>query len=118
MSKMNLSQSERDELLALQRRRNAPVAQVRRARLILMLDEGASRETIKAGIGCDSRFITTWSKRFAAERLAGLYGRHAGRAPRRDQAKLEARVLQHTLKRKPRDGATHWSSRKLAAELG
>jgi len=114
---MNLSEAEREELLALQRRRNAPVAQVRRARVILMLDEGASRESIKAGIGCDSRFITTWSKRFVADRLAGLYGRHPGRAPRRDLAKVEARVLEHTLKRKPRDGSTHWSSRKLAAEL-
>ena len=80
---MNLSESEREELLALQRRRNAPVAQVRRAKLILMLDEGTSRAAIKTGIGCDSRFITTWSKRFVADRLAGLYGRHAGRAPRR-----------------------------------
>jgi transposase len=32
-------------------------------------------------------------------------------------AKLEARVLDRTLKHKPRDGSTHWSSRKLAAEL-
>jgi transposase len=33
-------------------------------------------------------------------------------------AKLEARVLNKTLKHKPKDGSTHWSSRKLAAELG
>lgn len=32
--------------------------------------------------------------------------------------KLEARVLNCTLKRKPSDGSTHWSSYKLAAELG
>lgn len=118
MGKMNLSESERRELMATQRSRSAAVAQVRRAKVILMLDDGASREAIKAGIGCDSRFITTWASRFAAERLAGLYGRHPGRAPRRDLAKLEARVLEHTLKRTPRDGSTHWSSRKLAAELG
>ena len=31
---------------------------------------------------------------------------------------MEARVLDYTLKRKPRDGSTHWSSRKLGAELG
>src|ERR1019366_1350984 len=40
------------------------------------------------------------------------------RAPRRDLARLEARVLDYTLKRKPKDGSTHWSSRKLAAQLG
>ncbi|MCW8226568.1 IS630 family transposase, partial [Verminephrobacter eiseniae] len=33
-------------------------------------------------------------------------------------AKLEARVLNYTLRRKPSDGSTHWSSYKLSAELG
>jgi transposase len=114
---MNLDAAERSELLAMQRSRSAPVAQVRRARLVLLLDEHASWATIKRELRCDSRFISTWSKRFVADRLAGLFGRHPGRKPKRDIAKLEARVLSYTLKRKPRDGSTHWSSRKLAAEL-
>ncbi len=118
MGKMNLSESERQELEGLLRKRTAPVAQVRRAKLILLLDEGASRKAIKAALGCDSRFIATWRARFSEERLAGLYGRHRGRAPRRELPQLEARVLDYTLKRKPKDGSTHWSSRKLAAELG
>lgn len=32
--------------------------------------------------------------------------------------RLEARVLAWTTNHKPADGSTHWSSRKLAAELG
>ncbi len=40
------------------------------------------------------------------------------KTPQQPPAKLEARVLNHTLKRKPKDGSTHWSSRKLAEELG
>ncbi|AKJ27301.1 mobile element protein [Caldimonas brevitalea] len=52
------------------------------------------------------------------ERLAGLFARHAGREPYKVTARLEARVLEWTTKRKPSDGSTHWSSRKLAAELG
>ena len=118
MSKMNFSQAERRELMAIQRSRSMAVGQVRRARLVLLLDAGASREAIMSELGCDSRFITTWKTRFAADRLAGLYARHPGRAPRRDLARVEARVLDYTLKRKPRDGSTHWSSRKLGAELG
>ena len=35
----------------------------------------------------------------------------------RDDAKLQARVLEAT-RRKPQDGSTHWSCRKLALELG
>jgi transposase len=31
---------------------------------------------------------------------------------------MEARILDWTLHRKPADGSTHWSSRKLAAQLG
>ena len=115
---MNLSELEREELEGLQRKRTAPVAQVRRAKLILLLDDGVSRDRIMNTLGCDSRFIATWRARFAEERLAGLYGRHPGRAPRRNLPRLEARVLDYTLKRKPKDGSTHWSSRKLAAELG
>jgi hypothetical protein len=43
MGKMNLSEAEREELLSMQRSRTMAVGQVRRARLILLLDEGASR---------------------------------------------------------------------------
>ncbi|HEV2039928.1 MAG TPA: IS630 family transposase [Casimicrobiaceae bacterium] len=117
MSKMNLSEAERDELSAMQRSRTLPVGQVRRARVVLLLEEGRSRESIMRELRCDSRFITTWKTRFRVDRLAGLYGRHPGRAPRSDLARVEARVLDYTLKRKPRDGSTHWSSRKLGAEL-
>jgi len=77
--------------MALQRSRTMAAGQVQHARLILLLDESASRR---------------------------LYARHPGRAPRSDLAQLEARVLEYTLKRKSEDGSTHWSSRKLAAQLG
>ncbi len=53
-----------------------------------------------------------------AERLAGLYARHPGRVPVHPPEKLEARVLNLTLKHRPSDGSTHWSSYKLAAALG
>jgi hypothetical protein len=101
MGKMNLGEVEREELLSMQRNRTMAVGQVRRAHLILLLDEGISRAAIMNELRCDSRFITTWQTRFASERLAGLYGRHPGRAPRRDQARLEVRVLDYTLRRKP-----------------
>jgi hypothetical protein len=36
--------------------------------------------------------------------------------PRRDLARLEARLPAHTLRRYSQDGSTHWSSRKLTAQ--
>jgi transposase len=118
MGKMNLSKTEREQLTTVTRSRTIGAAYVRRAKLILMLEAGESRDTIMESLGCDSRFIARWSSRFADERLAGMYARHPGRAPRQPVAKLEARVLNLTLKKQPKDGSTHWSSRKLAAELG
>ncbi|KND56565.1 Mobile element protein [Candidatus Paraburkholderia kirkii] len=116
--KMNLTDIEREQLLSAARSRTVRAADVRRAKLILMLEDGESRDSIMRTLGCDSRFIARWSGRFLSERLAGMYARHRGRAPTQPPAKLEARVLKCTLKHKPADGSTHWSSYKLAAELG
>ena len=64
-----------------------------------------------------SSYIQRWRERFLASRLSGLVARHQGRKVRPDAAKLEARILEWT-RRGPRDGTTHWSSRRLAAALG
>ena len=87
---MNLSPAERSELESMVRRQTTPAAQARRARLILLLDAGTSRDALMSQLACDSRFIATWKRRFVEDRLAGLYARHPGRAPARPPAKLEA----------------------------
>ena len=69
MNKMSLSASERQELTAMQRSRPLAVGQARRARLILLLEEGASRQTIMGELRCDSRFVSTWKSRFEVDRL-------------------------------------------------
>ncbi len=50
--------------------------------------------------------------------LAGPFARYAGRERYKVTDRIEARVLAWTTKRLASDGSTHWSSRKLAAELG
>lgn len=85
--------------------------------MIVLLADGFTWEAIRALLGCSTRFIRLWPKRFVPQRLAGLYSRHEGRAPHKRTAQLEARILAKT-RQKPRDGSTHWSTRKLAAELG
>jgi len=91
---------------------------IRLARLILLLSEGLTWAEVRAKLDCSDSYIDRWSKRFAADRLAGLFARHAGRERYKVTDRIEARVLAWTTKRKPADGSTHWSSRKLAAELG
>jgi transposase-like protein len=83
MGKMNLTETEREQLLSAARSRTVRAADVRRAKLILMLEDGESRDSIMRTLGCDSRFIARWSGRFLSERLSGMYAR----APRaRSQA--------------------------------
>jgi transposase len=114
---LTLTTEERGVLQALSRSRSATAADVKRARLIMLLDEGMSWSTISAQLPCTADYISRWKGRFELERLGGLYARHRGRVPVGDTARLEARVLAWTRKT-PSDGSTHWSTRKLAAVLG
>lgn len=82
-----------------------------------MLADGASYREIEGRIGCDTRYVRLWKKRFLAERLAGLFSRHRGRKPTVLVPKMEAKILAAT-RRKPTDGSTHWSTRRLAKHLG
>src|SRR5712672_1760190 len=114
---VRLTASEEDELRVRARSRTFPAGEVRRARLILMLAEGKSYQMIQAELPSDATFIVRWKQRFLRDRLSGLYARHPGRAVEKRTPKMEARILEWT-RRKPRDGSTHWSTRKLADHLG
>jgi transposase len=46
-----------------------------------------------------------------------LFSRHAGQSATTLTPALEARILEWTVKRKPADGSTQWSTRKLAEAL-
>ena len=115
---MNLTET---EVMELQRRASARTVRAdsaRRARLILLLADGLTWSEIRAKLDCSDSYIDRWSKRFAADRLAGLFARHAGRERYKVTDRVEARVLARTTRHTPADGSTHWSTRKLAAELG
>ena len=118
MSTITLSDAEHMELSQRANSRAGRADDARRARLILLLASGHTWEEIREKLDCNDAFIARWSRRFGQERLAGLFSRHAGQGPSTLTAQLEARILEWTLKRKPGDGATHWSTRKLAEQLG
>ncbi len=82
-----------------------------------MLAEGAAYREIAREVGCSSKYVALWKSRFQQARLAGLDSRYQGRRPWVVTPKLEARVIART-RQAPPDGSTHWSSRKLARELG
>jgi transposase len=72
----------------------------RGARLILLLGAGYTWVAIRAKLDCTDSFIARGSKRFVAERLAGLFSRHAGQLPAKLTPALEARILDWSLKRR------------------
>ena len=116
-STIGLTEGERRELCQRAASRSGRADDGRRARLILLLEAGHTWAQIRGKLGCNDAFIARWSKRFGRERLAGLFSRHAGQGPRKLTPRLEARILDWTLKRKPADGSTHWSTRKLGSAL-
>jgi len=113
-----LREEQRTELDAVMRKRHGNAALGRRARCVLLWASGERRVDIRAKLACNDAFVSRWTQAYESEGLAGLVSIHPGRAPKRPVAKLEALVLERTLKHLPRDGSTHWSSRKLADELG
>ena len=113
-----LTNEQRSELDAVMRKRHGNAALTRRARCVLLWADGERRVDIRSKLACNDAFVSRWTAAFDEQGLAGLVSLHPGRAPKRPVAKLEARVLDRTLKHKPRDGSPHWSSRKLANELG
>ena len=85
--------------------------------MILMLADGRSYTEIQERLETTAPTISRWKKRFLAEGVNGLLERqHPGQKPTVITPKLQARVLEAT-RRKPKDGSTHWSVRKLAGEL-
>jgi transposase len=118
MQRTMLTSEQRSELDAVMRKRHGSAALARRARCVLLWADGGRRVDIRSKLGCNDAFVSRWTAAFDEQGLAGLVSLHPGRAPARPVAKLEARVLNRTLKHLPRDGSTHWSSRKLAGELG
>ena len=113
-----LTADERLELEQMTQSRTLPAGDVFRARLILMLADGLPFRTIQERLDTTAPTICRWKERFLKERVAGLIEiRHPGQKPSVITPALQAKVLDAT-RRKPKDGSTHWSCRKLAEQLG
>ena len=115
---LSLSEDEHQELQRMSVSRSLPAGDVFRARLILMVADGRSYTEVQKRLNTTAPTISKWRKRFLEQRLDGLLQeRHPGQKPSVITPQLQAKVLAAT-RRKPSDGSTHWSCRKLAKELG
>jgi transposase len=115
---IEISDDEREELTRWSQSRTLPAGDVTRARLILGLADGKSYSQIERELQVSRPTIARWKRRYEEQGFDGLEPRYRGTRPRVATEAAQARVIRHLMQRKPSDGSTHWSCRKLATELG
>lgn len=116
-TRIELNEQQKSELTSIAQSRSLPAGYVFRAKLILMLNEGASFAAVRERLQTTNPTIIRWKERFLAAGIDGLDTNHPGQKAYRLTPSLRAKILNATRK-KPGDGATHWSCRKLAKALG
>src|SRR5215831_2745269 len=72
---IHLTPAQRQALRAWQRALNIPAGLARRARIVLLLADGATISDIAITVGISRRFVYKWVKRFLQEGLEGLQDR-------------------------------------------
>ena len=98
---VSLTSSQRSELTSIAQSRSLPAGYVFRAKLILMLAEGVSFNTIKRRLQTSAPTIIRWKQRFLESGLDGLDTYHPGQKATVLTPALRARILSATRK-KPR----------------
>jgi transposase len=115
---VQVADADRRELQRRARGKGAPARQVERARIVLLAAEGVPGQQIAAIVGCAEGTVVTWRRRYVERGLVGLEDLPRPGKPSPLPEALRDRVLELTLTEPPeRFGATHWSSRLLAAAL-
>jgi transposase len=114
---IELTDDERAQLEAWTRRRTSAQALALRSRIVLLAAEGLRNTEIAERLGVQRNMAAKWRARFAEHRLDGLTDEPRPGQPRKiSDAKVEE-VIVKTLETTPK-GATHWSTRSMAAEVG
>src|SRR3982751_5245301 len=115
---VEIPEADRRELQRRARSKGAPAREVERARIVLLAGDGVPGKQIAARVGCAEPTVVTWRGRYAESGLAGLEDLPRPGSPSPLPEALRDRVLELTLTEPPTQfGATHWSSRLLAAAL-
>lgn len=117
LAPLTLTVEERDTLLRWARRPKTAQALACRARIVLACADGNSNGAAAQTLHITRQTIGKWRSRFALNRLDGLLDEPRPGAPRAISDEDVERVITMTLESAPR-GATHWSTRSMAAASG
>ena len=110
-----LTDEQRQQLQRWARSSTVSVRLARRARIILLAAEGMDNHQIAGEVSVGRIQVGRWRKRFAQNGLSGIEADlpRSGRKPRINADKIVRLTTQNTP-----EGATHWSTRTLAARVG
>jgi len=109
-----LDEAERAQLASMARSRSLSAALVLRARIVLACEMEPSNRKVAERLQVHPATIGKWRKRFVEQRITGLHDELRPGAPRSIDDERIAMLINITLKSKPADGSTHWSTRTLA----
>ena len=112
-----LTDGERETLERWVRRRKSSQSLALRCRIVLGAAAGETNKSIAARLGCSEATVSKWRRRFAVRRLEGLCDEPRPGAPRTVSDEKVEEVIVKTLEEAP-VGATHWSTRSMAAAVG
>ena len=113
--RLEISDEVRAQLESISRSRSMSHALVRRAKIVLMSDDGLSNQSIGETLNLSSQTVGKWRSRFCKQGLMGLYDEMRPGGPRSIADEKIAALIYKTLRKLPR-GATHWSCRSIAEE--
>jgi len=115
--KVTLTERERETLERWARRPKSSQALAMRCRIVLGAAGDEASGAIAKRLGCTPSTVGKWRGRFARLGLDGLHDEPRPGQPRKISDEDIERVVTKTLEETPA-GATHWSTRSLAAATG
>lgn len=116
LPRIDLTPDERRGLECIVRADTSEQRAVLRARTVLLADEGCSTEEIMGALGISKPIVIKWRSRFVKDRLDGLQDAPGRGRPRVHGADIRLKIATEACR--PPAGATHWSTRDLAAHVG
>jgi transposase len=113
-----LSADERAELARLAQRTRVNRNLAFRAKLVLACADASTSSTeVARRYRTSNQTVCKWRKRFVERRLEGLFDEPRVGAPRKISDEDVEAIIVRTLETTPK-GRTHWSTRKMAAQVG
>src|SRR4051794_13305627 len=117
LAPVDLTADERARLESWTRRRTSAQALALRSRIVLLAADGLGNTEIARELGIHRNVAGKWRSRFLAHRLDGLTDEPRPGRPRTIGDDKVEEVIVKTLEATPK-GATHWSTRSMAREVG